>query len=104
MVLDDADRLPVRRLAATSSARPLALYLLNPITAIVLTFQRAIYGQVTSPNGRTAGHDRHQILPHGVAWWYLRHLGVVVRRLASCCSSLALVVFGRLEGNFAEEL
>lgn len=68
------------------------VYRLNPITPIVLTFQRAIYNN----------HPGGPPVPVG-AWWYLSQLLVVM-----ACSLLliagALKVFGRLEGNFAEEL
>jgi len=80
------------------------LYLLNPVTDIVLTFQRAIYGQVsgtTTTNGITTVT---KILPQGVdQWWYLWHLGLVIAASAALFV-LALGVFGRAEGNFAEEL
>src|SRR3954470_17761587 len=80
------------------------LYLLNPITDIVLTFQRAIYGQVSGAKTTDGVTTVTKILPQGVdQWWYLWHLGLVI--LASAVLFvLALVVFGRAEGNFAEEL
>lgn len=68
-----------------------ALYLVNPITPIVMVFQRAIYGSA-------AGiiHD----FPYT---WYVRNIAIVL-----VCSSgllvLALGVFRHLEGNFTEEL
>jgi ABC-2 type transport system permease protein len=68
--------------------------LLNPITPIVLVFQRAIYGAYGGPS----------VVPldAGVAW-HLRNLSVVT--LAAGLLLLgALHVFGRLEGNLAEEL
>jgi ABC-2 type transport system permease protein len=72
------------------------LYRLNPITPIVLTFQRAIYVH-TDPQG-------HPILANGVNWhWYAGQLlGVIA--LGAVIFLVALHVFGRLEGNFAEEL
>jgi len=80
------------------------LFLLNPITDIVLTFQRAIYGQVSGAKTVDGVTTITKILPQGVdQWWYLWHLGLVI--LASAVLFvLALVVFGRAEGNFAEEL
>jgi ABC-2 type transport system permease protein len=80
------------------------VYLLNPITDIVLTFQRAIYGQVSSTTTSNGVTTVTHILPQGVdQWWYLWHLGLVI--LASAVLFVvALVVFGRAEGNFAEEL
>ena len=80
------------------------VFLLNPMTDIVITFQRAIYGKtegVKTTNGVTAVT---KILPAGAdQWWYLWHLGLVI--LASVVLTvIALAVFGRAEGNFAEEL
>ncbi|MDQ6617747.1 MAG: ABC transporter permease [Actinomycetota bacterium] len=77
------------------------LWRLNPVTPIVLTFQRAIYGQ-TSPVG--ADHKIIHILPdHAGQWWYLWQLLVVIG-FAMALLAFALMVFGRLEGNFAEDL
>ncbi|MDQ1439345.1 MAG: type transport system permease protein [Acidimicrobiaceae bacterium] len=72
------------------------LYRLNPITPIVLTFQRAIYAK-TDPNGVP-------ILPAGASpGWYLGQLGAVIA-VSLALFVFALRVFGKLEGNFAEEL
>ncbi len=72
------------------------LYRLNPITPVVLTFQRAIYAR-TDPNG-------FPVLPAGVnANWYIGQLGVLIL-VSAVVFVIALAVFGRLEGNFAEEL
>lgn len=72
------------------------LYRLNPITPIVLTFQRAIYAK-TDPKGIA-------ILPSGVGpAWYLVQLAAVIG-VSAALFLVALHVFGRLEGNFAEEL
>ncbi len=70
----------------------------------MLTFQRAIYGQVSGAKTVDGVTTITKILPQGVdQWWYLWHLGLVI--LASAVLFvLALVVFGRAEGNFAEEL
>lgn len=73
---------------------------LNPITSIVLVFQRAIYNDIETGSGPTAV----AILPDGVSpWWYLQHLAVV-GGIALVLLVGALSLFGRLEGNFAEEL
>jgi ABC-2 type transport system permease protein len=70
------------------------LALLNPVTPIVLTFQRALYG----------GYGGNDVVPLnlGVAW-HLRNLAVVAAA-ASVLLVVALQVFRRLEGNLAEEL
>jgi ABC-2 type transport system permease protein len=77
------------------------LYLLNPLTPLVLSFQRVLYGhvQVTS----TVTHQPANELPlHGLAWYAALDAGVLA--FAVALFLFALVVFGRLEGNFAEEL
>jgi ABC-2 type transport system permease protein len=76
-------------------------YRLNPITPIVLTFQRAIYGK-SDPIG--ANHVSVPVLPaHTTPWWYLGQL-LAVMAFAALLWVFALWVFGRLEGTFAEEL
>ena len=67
------------------------LYLLNPVTPVVLVFQRAIYG-----NSETVIHDF-------AYWWYVRNL-VIVIAVSVVLLGFALAVFRRLEGNFTEEL
>src|SRR5947199_158615 len=66
-----------------------------------VAFPRAIYHK-GEPKGLTGGTI--PILPvHVSQWWYLSQLlGVIVFSLA--LFMVALHVFGRLEGNFAEEL
>ena len=71
-----------------------ALGLLNPVTSIVLVFQRALYGQFGKPP---------VLDPHLSFFWYLRNLGVVTVG-ALVLTAVALRVFARLEGNLAEEL
>jgi ABC-2 type transport system permease protein len=67
------------------------LYLLNPVTDVVLVFQRAIYGDYAK-----VVHD----FDYG---WYVRNLvGVYVLGIVLLVASLH--VFRRLEGNFTEEL
>lgn len=75
-------------------------YFINPITVIVLTFQRALYAKV-APMG-TQGKVVN-ILPTYSPGWYFMELSIVAGvGLLLFLGSLAL--FGRLEGNFAEEL
>ena len=69
-----------------------SLALLNPVTPIVLVFQRALYG--------TYGHV---LDPHLGAMWYLRNL-MFVTVGSVVLAAIALQVFNRLEGNLAEEL
>jgi len=79
------------------------VYLLNPITPIVMTFQRAIYGKTqysyTSNHVTTIYH----VLPTWGVGTFAALLGVVLV-VSLGLFFLSLIVFGRLEGNFAEEL
>lgn len=76
------------------------LYFVNPITVIVLTMQRALYAKVDSP---LPGNQVLHILPTYSPEWYLVQLLIVLA--VSCLLFLgSLALFGRLEGNFAEEL
>jgi ABC-2 type transport system permease protein len=76
-----------------SLAERLALF--NPVTPIVLTFQRALYARLNGDSGA--------ILPD---WTVAHHLALVlaVGAFALVLLVVAEVVFGRLEGDFAEEL
>lgn len=67
------------------------IYRLNPVVPIVLTFQRALYNR-TLPVLTTDG-----------AKWYLYQL-LLVMAFSIALLLVAMVVFSRLEGNFAEEL
>jgi ABC-2 type transport system permease protein len=79
---------------------PQWVFLLNPVTPIVLAFQRAIYNKVDAVNGNTV----IPILPaHVGLWWYLSGL-LLVAVMSVLLIMGALSVFGRLEANFAEEL
>ena len=68
------------------------LALLNPVTPIVLTFQRAFYGLYGHVLDASAGFG-----------WYLRNL-VVLTAAVTLLFYVAMRVFLRLEGNLAEEL
>ncbi len=75
------------------------LYLTNPVTPIAMTFQRAIYGKTQY----TYAGQVHHVLPNWGLPTYAGLLGVVLV-VSIGLFLLALIVFGRLEGNFAEEL
>ena len=78
-------------LIAAKLGRFSSLYLLNPVTPVVLVFQRAIYGGYS---------DIVHRFPY---WWYARNIAfVMVGSLLLLAFSLS--VFRRLEGNFTEEL
>jgi ABC-2 type transport system permease protein len=75
------------------------------MTPIVMTFQRAIYGRTQysylSP-GQTKPSIYH-VLPTWGVGIYAGMMGIVLV-ISIGLFLLALIVFGRLEGNFAEEL
>ena len=77
----------------------LHLYMLNPVTPVALTFQRVLYAKI-SPLANGAPLP---LLPTGSWWWYLQ-LDLIVLVVGAVLLIGALTVFGRLEGNFAEEL
>jgi ABC-2 type transport system permease protein len=85
------------RVAAWLEARdvPGWLALLNPLTPIVITFQRAIYG-VASVDGLPLVPDEGQL-------WYLGTVGIVAA-FGVVAVLVALQLFDRAEGNFAEAL
>jgi ABC-2 type transport system permease protein len=70
------------------------LYRLNPVVPIILTFQRALYNRTAL----TAGI----LPPDGAKWYGFQLLLVLVFSLGLLL--VAMKVFSRLEGNFAEEL
>lgn len=81
------------------NARIGSLVMLNPLTPIVITFQRAIYNRThIIVNGTSS-----VVIPDGSVLWYMRNLALV---LAASVALLvfALWLFGRLEDNFAEEI
>lgn len=78
------------------------LYYLNPATIPVLAFQRAFYVK-TNPPSTNKGGGLVPVLPHYSPEWYLIGLGILIA--ASAVFFLfSVYVFGRLEGNFVEEL
>ncbi len=76
------------------------VYLLNPLTNIVIGFQRAIYKhvEVTDAGGRSVA-----TLFQASYGSYLRRLGTVIL-LSSALVWVAQRVFARVQGNFAQEL
>jgi ABC-2 type transport system permease protein len=74
------------------------LYFLNPMTPLVLSFERVLYANTTS----VAANGAFVLPRHGMAWYAALDGAVLVLGIAVFL--LGLFVFGRLEGNFAEEL
>jgi ABC-2 type transport system permease protein len=78
------------------------LYLMNPVAPVVMTFQRVIYSnevvRATKPP-----HGIIKVLPTWPATTYLA-ADVILFVLSAIGMFAAVAIFGRLEGNFAEEL
>ncbi|MGH9103882.1 MAG: hypothetical protein ACRDYD_13005, partial [Acidimicrobiales bacterium] len=81
------------------------LPLLNPITPVVLAFQRSLYGKasVVTSKPHVNPVTTIQLLPATGPLAYLWPLLIVIA-VAGALYVGALAVFVRLEGNFAEEL
>ena len=75
------------------------IYFLNPLVPLVLSFQRCIYAHTVVSVG---GSPFAVLPPNGMMWYVALDVGVLV--LSAIFFLIALAVFGRLEGNFAEEL
>jgi ABC-2 type transport system permease protein len=87
---------------------PTWLFLLNPMTPLVMTFQRVLYnhmGKVTTTIPHPPGTPpvKLEFLPPWGPWHYVA-LDSIVLGLALVLVYVGMVVFGRLAGNFAEEL
>ena len=85
-----------------------ALYFLNPLTPLVMTYERVLYnhmGLVTLTSLLPTGHKHGQayLLP---SWPYTTYVwgDAIVLGVALVLFFVAMLVFGRLAGNFAEEL
>ncbi len=77
-------------------------YLLNPVTPIVLIYQRTIYAKLDNPR-IPVGSPGHAILPHWPMSVYVGYLGYSFA-VGLVVLAIAISVFGRSEANFAEEL
>jgi ABC-2 type transport system permease protein len=78
------------------------VYFLNPLTPIAMTFERVIYAR-TGPIHLTTGGTPVALLPGWGSWTYVE-LDAIVLGVSLFLLYGAMVVFGRLAGNFAEEL
>lgn len=77
-------------------------YFLNPVTLIIMTFQRIFYVQ-TSVMSTVANGGIINVLPKWPMSTYF-YLNVSLLALTATIFLLALTIFGRLEGNFESEL
>jgi len=80
------------------------LYMLNPVVWIVITFQRAIYNKVEAVSVVNGKVQVTNILPADVGFWYYASHLAIVGVVAGVLFILAMIFFGRVDGNFAEEL
>ena len=72
------------------------VYFLNPLVTIVLAFQRFIYGTVAPKDHPIP------IATYGEHWYFVVLWIILV--VSVLLFMVAMVIFGRVEGNFAEEL
>jgi ABC-2 type transport system permease protein len=79
------------------------IYFLNPMVPLVLSFQRCIYAHPTTYAIINHVKVPYYVLPTKGMLWYLG-LDLAVLAIAIVLFVVALATFGRLEGNFAEEL
>jgi ABC-2 type transport system permease protein len=89
--------------AKLSEHHILWLYFLNPLTPIVLSFERVLYARTGLVHLTTAGHPLAQLLPGWSSWGYVE-ADAIVLAVSVVLLVGAMIVFGRLAGNFAEEL
>jgi len=97
------DKLARHSILGIPGTHVLWLYFANPVTPVVMTFQRVFYNIV-----HPVSTISHQPFPDGVmakygTGWYLSS-DLIVLGVSLVVLLGAMVVFGRLAGNFAEEL
>ncbi|MGD0379668.1 MAG: ABC transporter permease [Acidimicrobiales bacterium] len=88
------------------------LYFANPVSPVVMSFQRVFYNVVhprsTLLTKVPGGKSYHALIPdgvmarYGIHWYVASDLTVLAVSVVLLFG--AMIVFGRLEGNFAEEL
>jgi ABC-2 type transport system permease protein len=79
---------------------PFGLYLLNPMVVVVMAYQRAFYNAVTP---MTKGGPFPVLIPQLHLGWYFQQLGILAL-VSLVLIWIGFAVFGKGEGNFAEEL
>lgn len=101
--LDIADKLGRHHLFGWSAVNLKEVFFVNPITPLVMTFQRVLYNRMGLVHLTSPGHPVAQLLPSWPASTYLLACAIVLG-VSLVLLFLAMVIFGRLAGNFAEEL
>lgn len=79
-----------------------SLYLIDPITPIILSFQRALYGKVVAPS-TLAPHKPYLVLANYPYHFFVEMLAILLV-VGIVGFFLAMLAFARIEGNFAQEL
>jgi ABC-2 type transport system permease protein len=79
---------------------PFGLYLLNPMVVVVMAYQRAFY-KTPTPVIKTGPIP--VLIPNLHLGWYFQQLGILAV-VSLVLIWIGFVVFGKGEGNFAEEL
>jgi ABC-2 type transport system permease protein len=87
------------QLVGTRSGWFTKLWVANPVTPVVVTFQRAIYAKLDN----VAAEPDVPLLPHWSYGEYVAYLGMALG-FGLLVLAVAVYVFGRAETNFAEEL
>ncbi len=79
------------------------LYFLNPMTPLVMTFQRVLYAKTGLVTLTIPTHPQEQLLPSWGPMTYV-WMDAAVLGVGVVLFFVGMNVFGRLAGNFAEEL
>ncbi|MFZ0667972.1 MAG: ABC transporter permease [Acidimicrobiales bacterium] len=97
------DKLFAHRIFGIPGTHLLWIYFANPVTPIVMTFQRFFYA-VDTPHSTIKPYAAIPVLPaaYTTSWYLFSDLAILGGSIILFL--IAMVVFGRLEGNFAEEL
>jgi ABC-2 type transport system permease protein len=75
------------------------LLLVNPMTSVIISFQRFLYGKTVVGHGAA----RAVLLPSGSVAWFVRN-DLIVLGASLVLFVLAIRLFDRAEGNFAEAI
>lgn len=78
------------------------LFRLNPVTPVTLSMQRMFYNDGLTPPSFHE-YTPHNLIPDEGLLWYAGQLGWVIA-LGAVLFVGALAIFGRMQGDFAEEL
>lgn len=101
------NKLNAHRMFGIPGTRLIWLYMVDPIVPVILAFQRALYGQLTPTVTKVVNGVRTTTaVPVLHAFPYLWYIEVLLIVLAGSVLLFlgAMLLFGRIEGNFAEEL